>query len=88
MSGQDEQTLYEMSGAVERMIYRNEKNQYTVLELDNGEELVTVVGCLPFVSAGEELKVIGTPGPATPVLALSSKHRFVSVPGLPQLQPF
>ena len=50
MSGQDEQTLYEMSGAVERMIYRNEKNQYTVLELDNGEELVTVVGCLPFVS--------------------------------------
>lgn len=60
MSGQDEQTLYEMSGAVERMIYRNEKNQYTVLELDNGEELVTVVGCLPFVSAGEELKVIGT----------------------------
>ena len=25
MSGQDEQTLYEMSGAVERMIYRNEK---------------------------------------------------------------
>ena len=62
MSGQDEQTLYEMSGTVERVIFRNEKNQYTVLELNNSEELVTVVGCLPFVSVGEELKVIGTWG--------------------------
>ena len=25
MSGQDEQTLYEVSGAVERMLYRNEQ---------------------------------------------------------------
>lgn len=62
MSGQEEQTLYEMSGTVERVIFRNEKNQYTVLELNNSEELVTVVGCLPFVSVGEELKVIGTWG--------------------------
>lgn len=60
MPGQEEQTLYEMSGSVERVIFRNEKNQYTVLELNNSEELVTVVGCLPFVSEGEELKVIGT----------------------------
>ncbi len=56
---QGESTLYEMSGTVERVIFRNEKNQYTVLELNNSEELVTVVGTLPFVSAGEELKVIG-----------------------------
>lgn len=60
MPGQEEQILYEMSGSVERVIFRNEKNQYTVLELNNSEELVTVVGCLPFVSEGEELKVIGT----------------------------
>ena len=60
MPGQEEQTLYEMSGSVERVIFRNEKNQYTVLELNNSEELVTVVGCLPFVSEGEELKVSGT----------------------------
>ena len=56
---QGDSTLYEMSGTVERVIFRNEKNQYTVLELNNSEELVTVVGTLPFVSAGEELKVIG-----------------------------
>lgn len=56
---QGESTLYEMSGTVERVIFRNEKNQYTVLELNNSEELVTVVGTLPFVSTGEELKVIG-----------------------------
>lgn len=59
MPGQGEVTYYEMSGTVEHVIYRNEKNQYTVLELNNSEELVTVVGYLPFVSAGEELKVIG-----------------------------
>ena len=42
--GRENATLYEMSGSVERIIFRNEKNQYTVLELNNGEELVTVVG--------------------------------------------
>ncbi len=57
--GRENATLYEMSGSVERIIFRNEKNQYTVLELNNGEELVTVVGNMPFVSAGEELKVVG-----------------------------
>ena len=57
--GRENATLYEMSGSVERIIFRNQKNQYTVLELNNGEELVTVVGNMPFVSAGEELKVVG-----------------------------
>lgn len=55
-----ETVLLEMSGAVERVVYRNEKNQYTVLELNTGEELVTVVGAFPYVSEGEALHVFGT----------------------------
>lgn len=54
-----EEKLLEMTGTVEQVIFRNEKNEYTILELDNGQELVTVVGTIPMVSSGEELRVIG-----------------------------
>lgn len=56
---QDE-SLLEMTGSVEQVIFRNEKNEYTVLELNNGQELVTVVGTMPWVACGEELHVVGT----------------------------
>ena len=51
--------LLEMTGSVEQVIYRNEKNGYAVIELNSGEELTTVVGTMPFVGVGEELHVIG-----------------------------
>ena len=53
---QDE-SLLEMTGSVEQVIFRNEKNEYTVLELNNGQELVTVVGTMPWVACGEELQL-------------------------------
>lgn len=55
-----ENGLLELSGTVEHVIYHNDKNQYTVLEMAAGEERVTVVGAFPFVSEGEELQVYGT----------------------------
>ena len=55
-----EEQLFEMSGPVEQIVFRNEKNNYTILELNNGQEFVTVVGILPFVGVGEDLRVIGT----------------------------
>lgn len=55
---QDEKLL-EMTGSVEQVIFQNEKNQYTILELNIGDELVTVVGTIPWVSVGEELRVVG-----------------------------
>lgn len=61
-AGMPEKILLEMNGTVEQIVYRNEKNQYTVLEINNGQELVTVVGCMPFLSVGEELHVVGTWG--------------------------
>ena len=51
--------LLEMTGSVEDIVFRNEKNGYTILELNNGQELVTVVGSLPWVSVGEVLHVMG-----------------------------
>ncbi|WP_099204176.1 SF1B family DNA helicase RecD2 [Scatolibacter rhodanostii] len=55
-----EEKLFELTGSVERVVYRNDKNQYTVLEMNTGEELITVVGSLPYASEGEELHVYGT----------------------------
>lgn len=54
-----EEQLLEMSGSVESIVFRNEKNGYTILEMNNGQELVTVVGTLPWVSVGEMLRVMG-----------------------------
>ena len=52
--------MVEVTGTVEHIVFRNEKNQYTVLELSCGDGLVTVVGTFPFVSPGEELHIYGT----------------------------
>ncbi|MCH4239678.1 MAG: ATP-dependent RecD-like DNA helicase [Oscillospiraceae bacterium] len=52
--------LLEMTGTVERITFRNEKNGFTVLELNNGEELATVVGSIPAAEPGDELHVVGT----------------------------
>lgn len=57
----EKEPLYEMTGTVEHIVFRNDKNQYTVLEVSCGDEgLVTVVGTFPFVSPGEELHIYGT----------------------------
>lgn len=54
-----EQELLELTGSVENIIYHNEKNQYSVIELESGDELVTAVGVFPYVSEGEEVKLYG-----------------------------
>ena len=52
--------LLELIGSVEQIIFKNESNGYTILELNTGDELVVVVGTMPYVSCGEELQIIGT----------------------------
>lgn len=57
-------TLLELSGTVEHLIYRNESNGYTVLEVsvngEFGEELVTAVGNIAVLNVGDRIKLIGT----------------------------
>ncbi len=50
-----------LEGTVEEITYQNAENGYTVCDLAvNGEELVTVVGVMPFLHEGEMIRVMGT----------------------------
>ncbi len=50
-----------ITGTVEAVVYRNDSNGYTILEVYSNErkEVVTVVGTMPFVGEGEAVKVSG-----------------------------
>ena len=52
-------TLLEIKGTVERIVFRNEQNGYSVIELNVSDELITAVGIMPCISVGEELKLLG-----------------------------
>ncbi len=52
--------LYELSGQVESIVYRNDENGYTVIELSGENEMITAVGIMPMVSVGEHVKLYGT----------------------------
>ncbi len=48
-----------LSGTVERVVFRNAENGWTVLDLDAGDTLEKVVGTFPDVHVGEELYMQG-----------------------------
>ena len=52
--------LVELAGTADSIIYKNEENGYTVLRLrDENGEMVTVVGCFPYVAPGESMIISG-----------------------------
>lgn len=56
----DKQDVETLEGSVEYIIYSNEENGYTILEMIVGKgEIVTAVGVMPYVGEGENLKVYG-----------------------------
>lgn len=48
-----------LSGIVERIVFRNDENGWTVLEVESEDELHKVVGTLPTIQAGELLRLTG-----------------------------
>jgi exodeoxyribonuclease V alpha subunit len=54
-----EEEYVSLAGTIENIIYRNNDNGWTVIELNCEDELITVVGSISQVSAGDELKVQG-----------------------------
>lgn len=52
--------LIELTGEIEDIIFRNEANGYTVMDIISGDETVTTVGVAASVSVGEEVKLIGS----------------------------
>ena len=49
-----------VQGYVERIVYRNDENGYTVLSLHMEEEELTCVGSFPFISEGEYIQAMGS----------------------------
>ena len=52
--------LLRMEGAVENIVFRNDENGYTVLEIADGDDYITAVGIMPLVSAGDNVVLFGT----------------------------
>ncbi len=55
----NDQTVYEVTGEVDTITYRNESNGYTVLNIDTGNETVCAVGTMPGIAVGDEIKATG-----------------------------
>ncbi|MDR0530878.1 MAG: ATP-dependent RecD-like DNA helicase [Oscillospiraceae bacterium] len=58
MDLQDEQ-LEELRGVAEAITFRNEESGFTVAEFAVGGELATVVGVLPHIAPGEQVRLLG-----------------------------
>ena len=56
----DNETLLQLEGAVENIVYRNEENGYTVIEISDGDDYITAVGIMPQAGVGDTVKLTGT----------------------------
>ena len=56
----EENNLLQIEGSVERIVYRNEDNGYTVLEIDVDGEEFTAVGVMPQITAGDRARMLGS----------------------------
>lgn len=54
-----EQEIVKLSGVVEDITFRRQENGFTVFDMSSDGELITVVGVMPELSPGEEIKVSG-----------------------------
>ena len=48
-----------IEGTIEEVIFRNDSNGYTVAILETTDDVVTIVGYIPFINIGETIKVDG-----------------------------
>ncbi|MDO4607701.1 MAG: ATP-dependent RecD-like DNA helicase [Clostridia bacterium] len=55
----DSGELKEISGIIEKITYKNSQNGYTVCTVKSGKDHITVVGILPFISIGDNVKFTG-----------------------------
>ena len=59
MNRNENDNLYELTGQIEAVIYRNDENGYTVIELAGDESMITATGNMPPVNVGETVKLFG-----------------------------
>lgn len=51
--------MIELEGTVEHIVYRNDENGYTVARIKHNNEIISIVGYIPFLSEGQRVKVQG-----------------------------
>lgn len=51
--------MFEVIGSVERVVFTNDKNGYSVIEIASEDGSITATGTMPGISVGEELHLIG-----------------------------
>ena len=49
----------EIQGIIEDIVFQNEENGYIIAHLNDNKEKITVVGIVPYISEGQNLKLIG-----------------------------
>lgn len=54
-----DKTKTELRGTVEDVVFSNSETGFTVIDLSVDDELITAVGVLPTLSAGETIRVVG-----------------------------
>lgn len=54
-----EKKLLELVGTVEHIVFKNDSNSYTVMEVMVKEQLVTAVGIIPLINEGEDIRLFG-----------------------------
>lgn len=54
-----DEKLLQLEGAVENIVYRNEENGYTVVEISDSDDYITAVGIMPQVGVGDTVKLTG-----------------------------
>jgi len=52
--------MEEIQGTIYDVVFRNEQNGYSVIELESEKNLITVVGYFAYLNIGETIKVYGT----------------------------
>ncbi|MCD7774649.1 MAG: ATP-dependent RecD-like DNA helicase [Clostridiales bacterium] len=56
---QQDYELHQITGLVEDVVYQNENNSFTVIDVSSKGELITAVGVLPEITAGEKVVLTG-----------------------------
>lgn len=49
----------EIQGTIEDIVFHNEENGYIIAHLNNNKEKITVVGIVPYINEGQNLKLTG-----------------------------
>lgn len=51
--------MSELCGVVTDIIFQNEENGYVVAQIDDGNDIKTIVGCIPYIAEKQNLKLKG-----------------------------